>query len=432
MIKENPDGNTVDVTFQRNLLSGVFRKKTYTAQKSVLYRKVNSSGYFLVSESLNNLWVQMIEKTFSGYLVEYDSSKIDFNNSDCGKSKKNVFKVRLGEILKVILDNNGNSGLIGLGRLIMDTYLKRNNQVEANGNEGVDFYDARNLEVNTPKVKVSEHPQNAVGNGYQFRGCFVGCGSVTQYDDYDEPKQNIERYEEIPTVKIGRKGKNLTANDTKKIRGGKKLAKRVVIRDGVTGIEKHTFDLCGCIEELEIPSGVELPNDAFMGCAGLKSVKLFSNMESRPLNVFYSCDMLEGVEIVEGTKEIYPSFFKDCKVLKEVKLPKSLERISNSAFEGCEMLGRVELGDNIKEIRSYAFKDCTSLREIKLPKNIQRIGCKVFEGCISLEKVEIEGGIEKIETGAFKNCTSLREIRLPKSVKEVEEGAFEGCKMLEK
>ena len=103
IIKENPDGETVDVTLQRELFPGLFRKETYTVKKTIFYKKKanDKNFYALMSFSTENLWVQMIEKAFAAYLTRNDSSEsISLNNldgDDGGQGERNAFKVILGK-----------------------------------------------------------------------------------------------------------------------------------------------------------------------------------------------------------------------------------------------------------------------------------------------------------------------------------------------
>ena len=94
IIKENPDGTTVDVTLQRELLSGVFRKETYTVEKSTF---TTESGMHIMSKYPDSLWVQMIEKAFSAYFAKGQDS-IDYNNiRGGGFGSRDAFKIILGK-----------------------------------------------------------------------------------------------------------------------------------------------------------------------------------------------------------------------------------------------------------------------------------------------------------------------------------------------
>ena len=97
MIKDHPENGTVDVIFQRELLTGIFRKETYTIKKS-LFKKGDNK--ILMSDSKDTIWDQMIEKAYSAYLKK-GNKPINYNSIySGGYEDKYPFKVILGKEAK--------------------------------------------------------------------------------------------------------------------------------------------------------------------------------------------------------------------------------------------------------------------------------------------------------------------------------------------
>ena len=104
IMKDNPKNGTVDVTLQREIVAGVFKKEVYTVQKSLF--KINQNGRYknIMSKSQENIWVQMIEKAFSAYFSKNRESVNYYNITgsykvDCS-GVKDAFKIILGKEAK--------------------------------------------------------------------------------------------------------------------------------------------------------------------------------------------------------------------------------------------------------------------------------------------------------------------------------------------
>lgn len=101
---------------------------------------------------------------------------------------------------------------------------------------------------------------------------------------------------------IGREGCILTKADTENLTN----VKKVIIRNGVTGIEQGTFVECQNIEQVEFSYGItELPECVFMGHGGLRRVKLPGSMKSISVSAFNGCKNLEKVEFGCSTTGIF-------------------------------------------------------------------------------------------------------------------------------
>ena len=223
---------------------------------------------------------------------------------------------------------------------------------------------------------------------------------------------------------IGQERQTLTSEDIEKIGEAKKL----VIKEGSSGVNKDAFDTCENIEEIEIPRNIiEIPSFIFKNCNNLKKVKLLGSIPKIERGVFSGCENLESIEL-NSVGEISSGAFENFKSLKKVRALGKIEEIGCGAFSGCESLESIEL-NSVGEISSWAFENFKSLKKVRALGKIERIGCSAFSGCEGLESIELNGVIE-ISMWAFENCKSLKRIELSENIKKIGERAFGNCENL--
>lgn len=130
--------------------------------------------------------------------------------------------------------------------------------------------------------------------------------------------------------------------------------KKVVIKDGITGIGGSAFAYCSNIKTVEIAESVySIGASAFAQCENLESVEMSKNIDYIGALAFSYCSSLESIEIPENVDKIYLHTFLECKSLKKVTLPKNLELIESGAFEGCDMM------------TAYVYKDSNAEKLVK-------------------------------------------------------------------
>lgn len=104
--------------------------------------------------------------------------------------------------------------------------------------------------------------------------------------------------------------------------------------------------------------------------------------------------------------------FMGCTGLKEVKLPKGLQSIGKRTFKGCTRLKTLNMPDGLTSIGEEAFSGCKILPNVTLPQGISRIEDNTFNSCAAFTSVELPQGIQHIGTQAFMGCTKLATVRL--------------------
>lgn len=148
------------------------------------------------------------------------------------------------------------------------------------------------------------------------------------------------------------------------------------------------------IEEIIVPdSVVELGEDVFFGCVGLKRVVLSDNIRKIPGG--YG----------SGT-------FMDCAALQEVVLPQSLRRIGSNAFANCKALTKIDIPNTVIRIGDRAFRSCDNLVELRFPPRVKRIEEYTCSGKM-LQTVELPAELEELCGSAFALAKKITTIIIP-------------------
>ena len=141
-----------------------------------------------------------------------------------------------------------------------------------------------------------------------------------------------------------------------------------------------------------------------------------------------------------GLTSIPNDAFLNCNELLSIKLPDNIISINVAAFRGCASLKKIHIPANVESIKLQAFYGCISLISIDIPASVKTIQAGAFRNCRKLASVTFEKGSQlktigeiipsNITKGAFTNCTSLTFIEIPASVETIEAAAFKGCSSL--
>lgn len=119
--------------------------------------------------------------------------------------------------------------------------------------------------------------------------------------------------------------------------------KKVVIADGITSIADYSFYNMTSLEEVSVPSSVEVIGKM----------------------AFAFTPALVGVELHEGVRNIgYGAF--EASGIKTMELPKTVTDISDRAFVYCDDLTHV-VAHGVTSVGNEAFAYCKALESIKLP-----------------------------------------------------------------
>ena len=207
----------------------------------------------------------------------------------------------------------------------------------------------------------------------------------------------------------------------------------------VTEIGDDAFNGCADLKTLSIEDGTETlslgssngTNALFSDCS-LETLYVGRNLSYETIySPFYEEEsLLTKVTIGPYVTEIGDYMFYGCTGLTEVTIPSSVVEIGKYAFSGCTGLTEVTIPSSVVEIGEYAFSGCTGLSNITIPNSVTSIGRDVFYRCTGLINVTIPNSVTSIGKSAFHDCTSLIDVTIPNSVTSIDESAFHGCTSL--
>ena len=192
-------------------------------------------------------------------------------------------------------------------------------------------------------------------------------------------------------------------------------------------------------------------NEAFMGCANLKSVRLPDGLTEIGLRAFRESG-LESIETSQSVRIVHQSAFCKCQNLKvlgtnehpngygkwcgvfhesaleSVELPSTLKRLEYSAFEKCRNLKRISLPERIEYIGKECFSE-SGLGSVRLPSQLKAIENATFNECKELKEIALPNCLENIDRFAFSE-TGLENVEFPASLRKIAQGAFARCESL--
>lgn len=93
--------------------------------------------------------------------------------------------------------------------------------------------------------------------------------------------------------------------------------------------------------------------------------------------------------------EVAPNAFVGCAGVKSVEMAPSLVVIGDGAFKGCKNLGRLLLNNALTTIGAHSFQGCEGLTHLLIPPSVAYIGQGAFEGCFNLLNVVLPAGEPK-------------------------------------
>lgn len=170
-------------------------------------------------------------------------------------------------------------------------------------------------------------------------------------------------------------------------------------------------------------------NDSFNGDKEIVNVIVKNGVTQINKGCFMGCENLKTVEIPNSVTYIEEYAFASCKSLESITLPDSVEEIGKYAFLGCESLETIRIGSGVIKIDS-AFINCPSLSNIIVDDAntvYKSIGNCLIENSsktliLGCEKSEIpsDGSVIKIKSNAFLSCkTDIIKMTIPSCIEDI-------------
>lgn len=220
----------------------------------------------------------------------------------------------------------------------------------------------------------------------------------------------------------------------------------LVIPDGVTTINPHTFSSCYSLRSVTIPASVKvIRTEAFLASSYITRVYTtdlaawcetdFNGHAANPVRIAHDLYLIEGdtatlitdLVVPDGVEIINGSAFYDCDSLKSVTIPDSVTRIGSSAFKRCDNITSIVIPDSVTELNGNIFEECNGLETVVIGNGISKIPEYMCAYCPNLISVTMPDTIEVIQNSAFNNCEKLSNINIPGYLEVISANAFNNC-----
>lgn len=212
-------------------------------------------------------------------------------------------------------------------------------------------------------------------------------------------------------------------------KGGKRLiaAKKTiegdyVVKEDTQEIANNAFYGCAFLRSVAMPASItKIGDEAFAHCISLNSVYIPPTVEKMGKNPFVDLDS-------KVLKNQSAAFVVDAKILYNTErtrliscltdatmiiIPKTVTTIGSLAFSRRSKLKKVQLPEGLDRIGRDAFSDCDALEEVTIPASVKTIDPYAFASCDGLKKVTFLGVPEHIARTTFSDCDNLMSIIVP-------------------
>lgn len=233
--------------------------------------------------------------------------------------------------------------------------------------------------------------------------------------------------------------------------------KEIVIKPGVTSIDKGIFSYYTNCEKITIPNTVtKISSYAFYECRSLKKINIPDSVSSIGRECFLGCKSLEKMSLGKNVTKIGDGSFCECYSLKDITVKKGntclmiqngilYDTQRKTACFAFDTSKTVKIKKNTKKIGSFAFMR-NPLEKIEIPASVSIISGGAFYGCKNLRDISFapQAKCKEIKTygwyfdgysasyGAFEKCRNLSVIHFPNALRYMHRSVFDNCKALKK
>lgn len=195
-----------------------------------------------------------------------------------------------------------------------------------------------------------------------------------------------------------------------------------VVKEDTQEIANNAFYGCAFLRSVAMPASItKIGDEAFAHCISLNSVYIPPTVEKLGKNPFVDLDS-------KVLKNQSAAFVVDAKILYNAErtrliscltdatmiiIPKTVTTIGSLAFSRRSKLKKVQLPEGLERIGRDAFSDCDALEEIIIPASVKTIDPYAFASCDGLKKVTFLGVPEHIARTTFSDCDNLMSIIVP-------------------
>ena len=212
-------------------------------------------------------------------------------------------------------------------------------------------------------------------------------------------------------------------------KNGKRLvmAKKTIegayaVKDDTQEISDNAFWGCAFLKSLAVPASVtKIGDEAFAHCISLESVCIPLSVEKMGKNPFVDLDSkvvhnqseaftIESKNLYDADRTRLISCLTDASM---IIVPKTIRTIGSLAFNRRARLKKVQLPDGLERIGSDAFSDCDALEEVVIPASVTTIDPYAFASCDNLRKITFLGEVNHLARTSFSDCDNLLSVLVP-------------------
>lgn len=167
--------------------------------------------------------------------------------------------------------------------------------------------------------------------------------------------------------------------------------------------------------------------DDYVGMADITSIKIPKSVKRIGKYAFSKCN-LNKVEIEDGVEIIDDNAFTGCVNLKEVDIPASVVKLSSYAFDSdCKLKNRdnSSSNDNLVISNGVLLKGNNAKGDVVISSNVTTIQKGAFEDNKDITSVTIPSNVKVVSDMAFARCSNLKKVKIEKGVEIIGDGAFE-------
>lgn len=164
----------------------------------------------------------------------------------------------------------------------------------------------------------------------------------------------------------------------------------------LTGGDGCVFGECGALKDIEVPGSVKtIPDQTFMGCISLATVKLNEGTDSIGERAFELCTSLRSLEIPSSVVKLGRAVFNKSGLENPV-VPGQIKIIPNSAYLWCQNMQSFKIEEGVEEVGKSSFADCRGFTRIDVPNSVEWIRSDAFQGNPFVKEIYIGSGIRRM------------------------------------
>lgn len=205
---------------------------------------------------------------------------------------------------------------------------------------------------------------------------------------------------------------------------GKTLLGSVILPEGTISIGEFAFRGT-TIRRINIPASVtEIMPDAFRETP-IMFVTFSEGSQLKKIGryAFYSCKLLQEIDLPPLLEEIGYNCFTSCVLMKHVTMGDAVTTIGANAFRYNNALQSIRFSDSLEEIYTYMCQDALVLTDVHLPANLKRLDLGAFYNTPQLRNIEFPALLNQIEIEAFR-YSGLESVKLPINLQVLGEHSF--------